>query len=73
MAVFFFESILDVFPLHTRIFVVKFRDASVAAGFATIFQKAMEVPWAGSLIEHRSLCPICCSIGKRFNMEFSMI
>ena len=53
----FFESILEVFPLHTRIFVVKFKDTSVAAGLSTIFQKTIEVPWAGSLMEYRSMCP----------------
>ena len=53
----FFESILEVFPLDTRIFVVKLKDTSVAAGLSTIFQKTIEVPWAGSLAEHRSMCP----------------
>lgn len=53
----FFESILQVFPLHTRIFVVKYREMTIAAGLSTIFKETMEVPWAGSLLEHRSLCP----------------
>ena len=53
----FFETILDVFPLHTSIFVVKYRETPIAAGLSTIFNETMEVPWAGSLIEHRSLCP----------------
>ncbi len=53
----FFETILDVLPLHTRIFVVKFKDTSVAAGLSTIFQKTLEVLWTGSLAEYRSFCP----------------
>ncbi len=53
----FFETILDVFPLHTRIFVVKSQETPVAAGLSSIFNQAMEVPWAGSLVEYRSLCP----------------
>jgi FemAB-related protein (PEP-CTERM system-associated) len=53
----FFESILEVFPLHTRIFVVKYRETPVAAGLSTIFRETMEVPWAGSLVEYRSMCP----------------
>ena len=53
----FFESILEVFPLHTRIFVVKYQKTPVAAGLSTIFKETMEVPWAGSLVEHRSMCP----------------
>ena len=53
----FFESIIDVFPLHTRIFVVKSQEVPVAAGLSTTFKGTMEVPWAGSLAEYRSLCP----------------
>ena len=53
----FFESIFEAFPLHTRIFVVKYRERPVAAGLSTIFKETMEVPWAGSLVEHRSMCP----------------
>ncbi len=53
----FFETILDVFPLHTRIFVVKSQETPVAAGLSSIFNETMEIPWAGSLVEYRSLCP----------------
>ena len=53
----FFETILDVFSLQTKIFVVKLQEAPVAAGLSSIFNGTMEVPWAGSLIEYRSLCP----------------
>lgn len=53
----FFETILEVFPLHTNIFVVKYQEAPVAAGLGTIFKETMEVPWAGSLVEYRSMCP----------------
>ena len=53
----FFETILNVFPLQTRIFVVKSQEIPVAAGLSSIFNEAMEIPWAGSLIEYRSLCP----------------
>ncbi len=53
----FFESILRVFPLHTRIFVVKSEGKPVAAGLSTIFKDTIEVPWAGSLVESRPLCP----------------
>ena len=53
----FFETILDAFPLHTRIFVVKWKEVSVAAGLSTMFRETIEVPWAGSLIEYRSMCP----------------
>lgn len=53
----FFEAILEVFSLHTRIFVVKSQDTPIAAGLSSIFNETMEVPWAGSLVEYRSLCP----------------
>ena len=53
----FFESIVKVFPLHTRIFVVKSKEIPVAAGLSTIFKDTMEVPWAGSIAEYRSMCP----------------
>ncbi len=53
----FFETIMDVFPLHTRIFVVKSQETPVAAGLSSMFNEVMEVPWAGSLVEYRSLCP----------------
>ena len=53
----FFESMLEVFPLHTHIFVVKYQETPIAAGLSTIFKETMEVPWAGSLMEYRSMCP----------------
>jgi len=51
----YFETNLDVFPLHTSIFVVKYRQAPIAAGLSTSFEETMEGLWAGSLVEHRSM------------------
>ncbi len=53
----FFETIMDVFPLQTKIFVVKSQEIPVASGLSSIFNETMEIPWAGSLVEYRSLCP----------------
>ncbi len=53
----FFQTILEVFPSHTRIFVVKSQGTPVAAGLSSLFNETIEVPWAGSLVEYRSLCP----------------
>jgi len=53
----FFESILKNFPLNTKIFVINHCGRPIAAGLAIVFKDTMEVPWAGSLTECRSLCP----------------
>ena len=52
----FFDSILKTFPPSSMIFVVQLNNQPVAAEIASEFKGIIEVPWASSLREHRSLC-----------------
>jgi FemAB-related protein (PEP-CTERM system-associated) len=52
----FFKAIITNLPSSTRIFVIRLGEKPVAAGLASIFKDTVEMPWAGSLREHRSLC-----------------
>ncbi len=51
-----FEQVLEQFPEHARIFVVRSEGKSVAAGLSYRHRGTLELPWASSLFEHRSLC-----------------
>jgi FemAB-related protein (PEP-CTERM system-associated) len=53
----FFEEVLRAFPDSCRIFSVQSGRTVVAAGMALAFRDILEVPWAASLREFRSMCP----------------
>src|SRR6266487_1571868 len=53
----FFESILRNFCTSTMILVVRLEEQPIAAGLISVFKDTVEMPWAGSLREHRNLCP----------------
>lgn len=53
----FFRQILAVFPDSSRIFVVRLKEKAVAAGIAYWFGDTLEIPWASSIGDYRSLCP----------------
>ena len=53
----FFDKILEVFPRSTRISSVLHNGQIIAAGIVSTFRDTVEVPWASSLRECKSLCP----------------
>src|SRR6266576_119147 len=53
----FFRNILAAFPDTTRILAVYHEKRMVAAGMATWFRDTLEIPWASSLGEYKTLCP----------------
>lgn len=52
-----FEEVLRQFPDRTRVVIVRLGDLAVAGGISLRDRATMEVPWAASLKEYRSLCP----------------
>lgn len=53
----FFNSVLEVFPDHTRIITVYLEGNPLAAGLITWFHDTVEIPWASSIRDYNSLCP----------------
>lgn len=53
----FFRNVLDAFPETARIFGVYYNDLMIAAGIATWFRETLEMPWASSIGDYKSLCP----------------
>jgi FemAB-related protein (PEP-CTERM system-associated) len=53
----FFEEVLKQFPDRARVFVVRTGTTSVAAGISLAYRGSIEVPWASSLREYRTICP----------------
>jgi serine/alanine adding enzyme len=53
----FFEEVLTAFPDRAQIVVVEKEGVAVAAGIGLVHRGTIEVPWASSLSEFRSLCP----------------
>ncbi|MCI0400695.1 MAG: FemAB family PEP-CTERM system-associated protein [Gammaproteobacteria bacterium] len=53
----FFRSVLEAFPETTRIFAVDYGGRTIAAGIASWFRDAFEIPWASSISDYKSLCP----------------
>jgi FemAB-related protein (PEP-CTERM system-associated) len=53
----FFESILSVFPEHTRVFCVRREGQPVAASIVYWHRGICEVPWASSIREFNQFCP----------------
>jgi FemAB-related protein (PEP-CTERM system-associated) len=53
----FFEEVLATFPEGSRVFLVEQGADTIGAAIALIHGDTLEVPWASSLREYRSLCP----------------
>lgn len=51
------RSILEAFPDHSRIFVVRLRKLTIGAGFVTSYNGFVEIPWAATLLQYNHLCP----------------
>ncbi len=51
------EGMLETFPDHCRIFVVRLENKAVGAGITTCFNGLAEIPLAATLTEYNSLCP----------------
>ena len=53
----FFAEVLSSFPDTTRIFAVSYEGKTIAAGIGAWFRQTIEMPWASSIGEYKSLCP----------------
>jgi FemAB-related protein (PEP-CTERM system-associated) len=53
----FFAEVIETFPDHTRILAVRHEGRVIAAGIALAFRDTVEMPWASSIAEYKSLCP----------------
>lgn len=53
----FFRNILWKFPDVTKIFSVISQNKAVASGLTVSYKDTIEMPWASSIAEYRSLCP----------------
>jgi FemAB-related protein (PEP-CTERM system-associated) len=70
----FFRNVLHEFPETTRIVAVAYQGKIIAAGIATWFRDTLEIPWASSISDYKSMCPnnmlyweaIKLAIGKGF-------
>lgn len=51
----FFKAILDAFPKHASIALVRYKHRAVAAGFLLGYRDRIEIPWASSLREFNPL------------------
>jgi FemAB-related protein (PEP-CTERM system-associated) len=53
----FFAEILNAFPQHAHVVVVRLGDRPVAAGLTYRTGDVIEIPWASSVRDYNSLCP----------------
>lgn len=53
----FFASVLAQFPENTEILCVRHKELCIASGILYSYGDTMQMPWASSLISHRSSCP----------------
>uniref|UniRef100_C6DZX1 FemAB-related protein, PEP-CTERM system-associated n=1 Tax=Geobacter sp. (strain M21) TaxID=443144 RepID=C6DZX1_GEOSM len=53
----FFANVLGSLPRATRIAAVQLQGKVVAAGILSRYKKSMEMPWASSIAEYKTLCP----------------
>ena len=53
----FFSNVLQTFEATSSIAAVYYRGSVVAAGVVFWFRDRIEVPWASSIRDHRSVCP----------------
>lgn len=51
----FFKAVLEQFPQHASIALVRYQGRTVAAGFLLGHRGRLEIPWASSLREYNSL------------------
>lgn len=52
----FFDEVFDQFPLQTRLFLVRYRGAPVAAAIGYTYRDVLAIPWASSTRASRPLC-----------------
>lgn len=53
----FFGNVLRSFPGSSLIIGVKYQGEVIAAGIACWFRDTLEIPWASSIADYKSLCP----------------
>jgi FemAB-related protein (PEP-CTERM system-associated) len=53
----FFRSVLETFPDTTAVVAVWLEGKIIAAGIASWFKERLEVPWASSIKDYKTLCP----------------
>lgn len=53
----FFHNVLSVYRPSTRIISVRHNGKAVAAGLAVWFRDTLEIPWASSIADFKSMCP----------------
>lgn len=53
----FFTNVLAALPESTRILAVTWQGKTIAAGIASRFRQGIEMPWASSIADYKSLCP----------------
>lgn len=53
----FFYNVLETFSDTTRIVSVKYHEHVIAVGIALWFRDTLEIPWASSINDYKSLCP----------------
>jgi FemAB-related protein (PEP-CTERM system-associated) len=53
----FFDAVLKNLPEASRILAVSLEGRTVAAGIVTWYRDTMEMPWASSVADYKSLCP----------------
>ena len=51
------DSVYELLSLRARVFVVRKGTQAIAGGFTLGYRGSIEVPWASSLREFRSICP----------------
>jgi len=53
----FFRNVLTELPDATRIIAVSHSGTIIAAAIATWFRDTIEIPWASSIADYKSMCP----------------
>jgi len=53
----FFRNVIGALPDTTRILAVSHEGRTIAAGIVSRFRDCMEMPWASSVADYKSLCP----------------
>jgi serine/alanine adding enzyme len=53
----FFKAIIETFPAHCHIAVIRLNDQPVAAGFLLGFRGKLEIPWASSVRRYNRFSP----------------
>lgn len=53
----FFRNLLEEFKASTYVFLVCLNGIAVAAGIAVCFRDTLEIPWASSNADYKTMCP----------------